>query len=469
MKFFKSIRWQLQMWHGLLLMAVIGAFGFTAYQLEKTERMRAIDGEMQHRLSLLVNTLRAGSRDESRRGRSGDAPPPQLDEEQFKSLLSSSSLKSMFGDDDHFYFAIWMRGTSPVARSANAPREIPRPAEHDASTRVRQGEFREAFIFAAPVDCVLVGRSIADVNGVVRFHALLLAGAGAALLAAGLAIGWWLTARALRPVREIGTAAKRIASGDLSQRINASETESELGELAAVLNTTFARLEAAFAQQARFTADAAHELRTPLTVLLTQTQATLARERSAGDYRDALQTNQATAQRMRRLVESLLQLARLDAGQEPLRPVPCDLSVIAADCSELLRPLADARRIEMKLELADAKCDADPERIAQVITNLVKNAIDHNHDGGELRIRTYREAGLAIVEVMDHGVGICAEDLPHIFERFYRADSSRSESASRNGLGLAISKAIIDAHGGRIDVASSSQTGTVFKLALTSN
>lgn len=471
MRFFKSIRWQLELWHGLLLLAVICAFGFTAYQLEKTERLQSIDAELQRRLSVLVSTLRGSPRDDARKQRTGGGPaprelPPQLDEKQREKLESSPEIRTLFSADSHFYYVIWMRDESPAAISANAPRNVPRPKERDALTRFRENLYREAAIYAAPVDCVLVGRTVAEVNAAIRFHALLLAGAGGVLLALGLAGGWWLASHALRPVREISKTAAQIANGDLSQRINTSQTGSELGELASLLNSTFARLETAFAQQARFTSDAAHELRTPLTVLLTQTQAALARERSASEYRDALLSSQATAQRMRRLIESMLELARLDAGQEPLRHVSCDLSVIATDCAELLRPLADARNITLHLDLTEARCAADPGRIAQVITNILKNAIDYNRDHGEVRLTTEQRDGAVSLEVTNTGAGIPPEHLPHIFERFYRADAARSDSSSRNGLGLAISKAIVEAHGGSIKVSSILGEGAKFIMIL---
>ncbi len=465
MKFFKSIRWQLELWHGLLLLAVICAFGFTAYQLEKTERLRGIDAELQRRLSTLVNTLRGSPRDDVRRPRP-DNPPPQIDDRQRARLESSPEIRALFSGESHYYYVIWMREESPAARSANAPANAPRPLERDSVARFRDNIFREASIFAAPVDCVLVGRTITDVNAAIRFHALLLTGAGGVLLALGLAGGWWLTSRALRPVREIGKTATRIANGDLSQRINVTQTENELGELASLLNSTFARLESAFAQQARFTSDAAHELRTPLTVLLTQTQAVLARDRSAGEYHDALLANQATGQRMRRLIESLLELARLDAGQEPLRHVSCDLSVIATDCVELLHPLADSRHITIHSELPEARCEADPGRIAQVITNLIKNAIDYNRDHGEVRLKTVQGDDTVRLEISNTGIGIAPEHLPHIFDRFYRADAARSESATRNGLGLAISKAIVEAHGGSIEANSIEGKGAEFVVIL---
>src|SRR5204863_3265733 len=138
----------------------------------------------------------------------------------------------------------------------------------------------------------------------------------------GLAGGWWIATRAIQPIADISATATKIAAGDLSQRISAADAENELGRLASVLNSTFARLEAAFAQQARFTADASHELRTPVSVILTQTQTALSRPRTEAEYREALEACQRAAQRMRKLTNSLLELARLDAGQDTVKAEP---------------------------------------------------------------------------------------------------------------------------------------------------
>ncbi len=147
MKFFKSIRWQLQIWHGLLLLAVISAFGFTAFQLEKSERLQSLDAELQHRLSLLVNSLRSSPRDEPRRPRQGGPPDPpqQFDERTIQELVSSSTLRSMFGPESGYYFVIWMRGPNPIARSTNAPADLHRPTERNVVSRVRPGGYREAY------------------------------------------------------------------------------------------------------------------------------------------------------------------------------------------------------------------------------------------------------------------------------------------------------------------------------------
>jgi heavy metal sensor kinase len=317
-----------------------------------------------------------------------------------------------------------------------------------------------------PGERIIVGRNIASELQEFQLMAARLALVGAVILIAGLGVGWWLASRALRPIAAISRTAEEIAGGDLSRRINSSETESELGQLAGVLNSTFARLEAAFVQQKQFTSDAAHELRTPVSVMLTQTQSTLNKERSPAEYRETLEACQRAAQRMRRLIESLLELARFDAGPESLKRMRFDLANPARDCVEMLLPLAGARRIRIQAQLLPAACHGDPERIAQVITNLLTNAINYNQDGGEIQISTQADNGSAFLIIADNGPGISAEHLPRIFDRFYRVDAARTSSQGRSGLGLAISQAIVAAHGGVIEVSSKVGAGTRFTVRL---
>ena len=288
---------------------------------------------------------------------------------------------------------------------------------------------------------------------------------GGLILFVGLVGGWWLVSRALKPINEISATAVRISAGDLSQRINVAEAESELGQLAAVLNSTFARLETAFAQQKQFASDAAHELRTPVSVILTQTQTALNRERDAASYKQTVEACQRAAQRMRKLIESLLALARFDAGQEVLKRLPFDFSETISDCAELVQPLADERGVKISVEAESIEIIGDPERLAQVVTNLLTNAIQYNRAEGEVRLRMVSQNGLAVLTVADTGQGIATENLPQVFGRFFRADSSRT-GAGNSGLGLAITKAIVEAHGGTIEVASEENAGTIFTVRL---
>jgi two-component system OmpR family sensor kinase len=167
---------------------------------------------------------------------------------------------------------------------------------------------------------------------------------------------------------------------------------------------------------------------------------------------------------MRRLIESLLALARLDAGQEVLKRLQFDFSKTVSDCVELLKPVADERGVKIFTELSSLEITGDSERLAQVVANLLANAIQYNLPDGEVRVKLESQDGLAVLTVSDTGQGIAAEDLPRVFERFYRADKSRSTGG--NGLGLAIAKAIVEAHGGTIEVASEENAGTTFTVRL---
>ena len=321
-----------------------------------------------------------------------------------------------------YYFVAWNRDGEELGRSTLAPADVVRPQnlQTNLAPMLRnQGELREALLATPPGEVLLVGRSTASERASLNRFAGGLLAVGILVLAVGLVGGWFLASRAIRPIETISATAGRIAAGNLSERIRTEETDSELGRLCAVLNDMFARLEDSFAQQRQFTADASHELRTPLTVLLSQLQMTLARERSPQDYRDTLETCQRAGQRMRQLIESLLELARLDAGQETLRQESFDLAQVVRDEIELMAPLAAQRGIQVEAQLTTATCAGDRGRIGQVVTNLLSNAIHYNRENGSIRVSVRVLEGEALLEVEDTGVGISAEDLPHVFERFY--------------------------------------------------
>lgn len=453
-----SLRWRLQLWYGLLLVIVICAFGVAAYHLEKDRQARSIDDALQYRISILLQALR-GNPQRDRPGERRPPPPPR------PSLNFSPQDATLFDAESGFYYVIWLRDIQPLTRSANAPMGLMPPSRKEPNIRSRE-QYRETFVFAAPVDCVLVGRDMKRETKDLRVHATWLAAAGGGMLFLGLIVGGWLISRAIRPIAAISKTSTRIAEGDLSQRIPGEEDTTELGQLAATLNLTFARLEDVFAQQQRFTSDAAHELRTPLTVLLTQVQSALARERSTDEYRASLESCQRSAQRMRKLLESLLQLARLDAREEAMKKEPFDLTQTATECFDFIRPMAEAQGVALQLDVTPAMAVGDMDRIMQVITNLLINAIQHTPRSGRVTLKIYLDEKYAVVMVRDTGDGIAAKDLPHIFERFYRADKARTSTAGRSGLGLAIVKAIVEAHGGTIDVESQPGEGATFTVRL---
>jgi two-component system OmpR family sensor kinase len=199
-------------------------------------------------------------------------------------------------------------------------------------------------------------------------------------------------------------------------------------------------------------------------VILTQTQTTLKRERSAEDYKQTVEACQRAAERMKRLISALLELTRLDAGQERIKRLKFDFSQTVGDCVELIRPLAAERHVELHSEIEPVAIAGDPSRLAQVVTNLLTNAIQYNHEGGEVRVKLRQQDHFAILTVSDNGIGIPPEDITRIFDRFHRAD--RSRIGMNAGLGLSISKAIVDAHGGSIEAISPESGGTTFTVRL---
>lgn len=491
-----SIRWRLQLWLAFLLVCVLTGFGVAVYHLERLSQFDEVDRELVRRVAVLSAAMRGPLRQELGLGwpfdvgpgeRDGGGPrrppPPDLPREGRRpggpwerrpgerepGLDPKAAAWFEVADTNEFYCALFSAAGALLRSSANAPIGLTVPPEAEANlTHLRfRGTFREAFYFTRLGDCVLVGRFVgADQDALRRLLFWLLA-AGGTVLALGLGGGWWLTTRAIRPIDAISVAAAKIAAGDLSQRINAADTDNELGRLAVVLNSTFSRLESAFAQQARFTADAAHELRTPVTVMLTHTQNALASSCPSDEHREAFEACQRAAQRMRRLIESLLQLARLDAGQEPMRREPLDLAAVARESVELVSPLADERGIQLEAGLeTPTSCAGDAGRLGQVITNLLSNAIEHNREQGWVRVTARSQDGSAVLTVADNGPGIAAEDLPHVFDRFYRGATSRASRSGHAGLGLAISKAIVGAHGGTLEVSSQPGHGATFTLRL---
>jgi two-component system, OmpR family, sensor kinase len=493
MKLFKSIKWRLQLWYGLILVVVLAGFGFTALQLERGRQMRRIDDELQRRMVNLGLAFRPPAHGPEPGGPPfGHRPPnrpfddagPRHDLPPSTEFNLPPQFHSLFSPDDpHNYYFIINRDGKELARSTNAPDRTIFSSLDNPSMSVNtipqffgvnpakpqlvqtSGKLRENF-WITPLGNITVGCSIAPELKELRLAALRLTAVGSAILLFGLAGGWWISSRAIRPIADISATAAKISAGDLSQRISTADADSELGQLAGVLNATFARLDAAFAQQRQFTADAAHELRTPVSVMLTQTQTALNRERSGAEYRETLEACQRSAQRMRRLIESLLELARLDAGQEPLKRMPFNLSRIVLEGVELVRPLAIERGVTIQVEAPPFDGLGDAERMTQVITNLLTNAIQYSQPGGEVRIVARRQDGMAVLTVADTGHGIAPEDLPHVFERFYRGDKSRAASSGNAGLGLAIAKAIVEAHSGTIEVASQSGVGTTFTVRL---
>jgi len=285
--------------------------------------------------------------------------------------------------------------------------------------------------------------------------------------------GLLLANQALRPVDRMTRAAEHIAAGDLSERVPEQSQMDEMGRLAVTFNDMISRLQAAFERQKQFTSDASHELRTPLAVMRGDIEITLRRERSNEEYKRALTSNLEEIMRLSRLVEDLLTLARGDTGQIELRCEPVDMHALCQRMAEYISPLADQREQTLIYDPptgavnAPVIVNADVLRIKQLLLNLLDNAIKYTEPRGKITLGLKTEENVAIITVTDTGRGIPEEDLPHIFERFFRRSAKTADrSAAGFGLGLSIVKWIVDSHGGRIEAKSEVGKGTEFIVRL---
>ena len=317
------------------------------------------------------------------------------------------------------------------------------------------------------VGFIQVGRSHNQAYATLSRLRLGLFGVGAvSLLLAGV-FAWGVARGALRPIATITQTARAIAlSKGFSRRLEETGSRDELGQLGVTFNEMLTSLEEAYAAQQRFIADASHELRSPLTTIRSNLEL-LQRHRDdldAEERNGALETATDEADRMARLVANLLSLARADAGQK-LHMRPVELDRLLVDVYGQTRLLAKKVKLTIK-DIDEVSLMGDPDQLKQLMLILVDNAIRYTPSGGEVTLSLNRYSGTATLEVADTGIGISAEDLPHVFERFYRADKSRTRSASGTGLGLAIAKWIVEQHGGEISVKSSPGVGTTFAIRL---
>ncbi|XHS76526.1 sensor histidine kinase [Burkholderiaceae bacterium UC74_6] len=312
---------------------------------------------------------------------------------------------------------------------------------------------------------VQVAGSLDDVNHVVEAAGLLFLGLGACLVVALGTTSALLTRRMVSAIDDIVQRARRIGQANLSERLPRSESRDEIGRLVETLNEMLARIEHAFEAQRRFTADASHELRSPLSRLRAELEISLRRTRSAEEYRLALTSCQEEVERLTLLVDELLVLARLDAGQERSPADVVRLDLLAADAVRRMEPAALEKKIKLVQESStriDAMVGAGP--INLVLGNLLDNAVKYSPVGSTVSIRVGEDSAAAFVAIADDGPGLSQADLPHVFDRFFRGEVARSADVAGLGLGLALSQAMIQAHGGHIEVASRAGHGAEFIL-----
>jgi len=281
--------------------------------------------------------------------------------------------------------------------------------------------------------------------------------------------GYWLSGRALAPVNAIIKTARAVGVQNLSVRLAVPPANDELRRLTETLNAMLGRIEASVKRITQFTADASHDLRTPVALIRASAELALRRPRTEDEYRETLLRIRATSEETTHLIENLLTLARADAGATELQFGEIDLVPHLEKIAEEAGILAAGKGIHVTWELPDSpvRVSADPAAIERLLLIVIENAVKYTPSCGKIEMRLSNGAGNARIEIRDSGIGISDKDLPHIFERFYRADQARSRDGG-SGLGLAIARWIVDLHSGLIEAQSTFGNGSLFRITLPS-
>ena len=315
---------------------------------------------------------------------------------------------------------------------------------------------------------VMVGSSTEDVDRALALFGLTLILAVPFFLLLGALVGDWMSRRALAPVGEITQAARSIGAKDLSMRLAVPRSGDELERLTETLNDMLDRLESAFQRITRFTADASHELRTPVSVIRTGAELALRKQRPEGEYRESLTQILHESEKVSQMIDQLLILARADSGPAVLPLTRTNLSESLIDACAEASPLAEAKQQTFSESVPKKAMwvRGDSSSLERLFLILLDNAVKYTPSGGKINVRLDSEGGFAVAEIRDTGVGIAPEHIPHVFDRFYRADPSRTRESGGTGLGLAIGHWIAEAHHGEIRVASQSSEGSSFQVRI---
>ena len=303
-------------------------------------------------------------------------------------------------------------------------------------------------------------------NALSRYRDLLLWLLPAALLGSAAA-SWWLAGFALRPLTALAGAAREIDVRTLERRVPTRGVADELEDVATAFNDTLARLEHSVGEMRQFSAALAHELRTPLAALRGEIELSLRRSGRDADERTTLASQIEELDRLARLIDQILTLARAESGQIHLTFKPVDVGELASSLVEQLEPVAQARTIDLRCERnGTVMVNGDAGWLQRLLLNLLDNAIKFTREGGHVVLRVSHEAGRARIDVRDTGIGMPPDVTPHVFERFFQADPARSSGNDGAGVGLSLVKWIVDRHEGTIAVQSRVGEGSTFTVRL---
>ena len=318
------------------------------------------------------------------------------------------------------------------------------------------------------INLVQVGTSLEAVQETLRNLKIFLFTAVPSVLILAALFARFMARRALKPISRIIDTAREIGQGqELSKRIPVLKIKDELGQLALTFNEMMNRLENSFAQMRQFSSDASHELRTPLTVLKGQNELILSKQRKPEEYQEVISSNLEEINYMSKVLEDLFVLSKSDENQVNLDYKPVDLRALVEEVCKHAEILAEEKNIKIIIAFLELiEIQGDEVRLRQMVWNVLQNGIKYTQQGGELKISLQNEGDFALLTIQDTGIGIPEEDLPLIFNRFYRVDKARTRDEGGSGLGLSICRQIAEAHKGKIEVESKLGVGTRFKICL---
>lgn len=462
---FRTIRSRIALLIGALIFAVLIAFGLFLYATLRLQMGQAIDD------SLLLSAGQIAATVENENGHyrlgKGDTDTVPLDKETDLVRLLALDGQTL-EQRGKVFVPLLAEALVPVGNGVWVTYQPP------ATDRDR-GHQETLRLFSLPVILngqviayVQVARSLEAMTETLDQLLLLLLLAGPVMVGIAMAGGYWLAGRALAPIERIRAQAASVSADDLSRRLGLELPDDEVGRLARTFDGMLERLDESFRRQRRFTSDASHELRTPLAVIRGEVDVTLERPRTPADYVEALASIGSEAERMTRLVSDLLLLARSDNAPLPLEWEALELGELLTLLVEQMQPQAETAGIELRTVFpTPLPVQGDRDRLLQLFINLLDNAFAYAPDS-RVELTGRAANGGVEIAVADSGPGIGPEHLPHIFERFYRADAARSRENGGSGLGLAIAQEIAHAHSGEIRAESEIGQGATFIVWLPS-
>ncbi|HTI05988.1 MAG TPA: ATP-binding protein [Gemmatimonadales bacterium] len=477
----ESIRGRLTIWYATALILSIGVFAVVLYFARRSATYQDLDRRIQSEADLTSGILAESFRARGVLVQKDTGAKPILIPEVAAVLevvpdyllVTSKDGSLLFGSPDarSLGFARFEQVLA-LARGAQATEGVAGPARY----HVPDGPTIHYVIRSVPeaggqIGAILAGADTRSAELQVDQLITTIVIAFLLGIVPAVLVGRWIAGRALEPVDSMITEIREITDGrSLHRRLAIPMEKDELGRLAATLNQMWTRLERSFVALRRFTADASHELKTPLTVVRAGVERAITRPGLAPETLAPLEETLQEVNRMTELLDALLTLARADEGRAELHKVPVDLREIIEEAGETGELLAEHAGvgIDIRLPPTPLVVPVDRSRMRQLALNLIENAVKYTPRGGQVSVELGSNNGRAVFTVADTGIGIAPGDLPHVFDRFWRADSARTRTSERagTGLGLAICKWIAEAHGGTIEVQSRPGRGTTFTVGL---